>query len=69
MEKAGFTNIAATLGLRTLLNKGMLQTIEVFDGVGTEHTTYGVTDKGMSWLLTNRDMLTLKLDDDDDVPF
>jgi hypothetical protein len=69
MEKVGFTKLAATLGLMALLDKGMLETFETQEWNTDPFTAYRVTAKGMSWLFENRDKLTLKLDDDDDVPF
>jgi hypothetical protein len=68
MAKAGFTKLAATLGIRTLVDKEMLTASQHFDG----YLVYGMADRGMMWLLGNKDMLTLRLDDnddDDDVPF
>jgi hypothetical protein len=74
MEKAGFTKIATTLGVRALLNKGMLETFQDRDYDGSTFTAYRVTDKGMAWLFANQDKLTLKeqppsLRSDDDIPF
>lgn len=59
MGNAGFTKIAATLGLRALLDKDMLSQFEDRDYDGTPFTAYRVTDRGMSWLLTNQASLTL----------
>jgi hypothetical protein len=64
MEKAGFTKLATTLGLKALLNKGMLDTTQYQDIDGEPFTAYRVIDKGMSWLFANQDKLTLKRDDD-----
>ena len=60
MESTGFTNIAATLGIRALLNKGMLEPIVDEDYDGNSFTAYKVTDFGMTWLFSNKDTLTLK---------
>lgn len=62
MEKAGFTKIAATLGVRAFLDKGMLETIQDHDYNGDTFTAYCVTDKGMAWLFANQDKLTLTED-------
>jgi hypothetical protein len=64
LEKAGFTKLATTLGLKALLNKGMLDTTQYQDIDGEPFTAYRVIDKGMSWLFANQDKLTLKRDDD-----
>ena len=60
MENAGFTKLAATLGLKALLDKDMLSTFEDHDYDGSTFTAYRVTDKGMAWLFANQSMLTLK---------
>jgi hypothetical protein len=69
MAKAGFAKLAATLGIRALVDKEMLTSSQHYDG----YLVYGLADRGMMWLLGNKDMLTLRLDDDvdddDDVPF
>ena len=68
MERAGFSNLAGTLALKSLLDRGMLERLE--------ETEIKVTSKGMSWLLTNQERLTLQIAavepqglTDDDVPF
>jgi hypothetical protein len=48
MERAGFTKLAATLGLTALLDKGMLETFEVEERDSDPYTAYRVTAKGMS---------------------
>ena len=67
MERAGFSNLAGTLALKSLLDRGMLERFE---------NEIMVTSKGMSWLLTNKERLTLQIAavepqglTDDDVPF
>ncbi len=66
MEKAGFTKLAATLGLRSLRVKGMLETFEEQDNFSS-FTAYRVTDSGLEWLNANKDKFILRVDDD--VPF
>jgi len=65
MDKAGFTNLAATLGLKALLDKGMLELTRRADEGGEIYTIYRVTSEGMSWLFANKDKLTLQRDKDD----
>ena len=60
MENAGFTKIAAILGLKGLLVKDMLTSHVITDETGEPYAVYGVTDKGMSWLFANQATLTLK---------
>lgn len=81
MEKSGYTRIACTLGLASLVGKVMLSSERIDDHDG-EYTVYQVTEKGFSWLFHNQDKLVLHQEpprrrsnysgmgvDDDDVPF
>lgn len=72
MEKAGFTHIATTLGVRGLITKQMLESFEAED-YNDVYTAYRVTEAGMAWLYQNTDKLKLKADppkplSSDDVP-
>ncbi len=67
MEKAGFTKLAATLGLKALLDKEMLEAFQRQDYDGEVFTAYRVTETGMAWLFANQDKLTLR--QEDEVPF
>lgn len=74
METAGFTKIATTLGLKALLDTGMLEMFEDRDYNGETFTAYRVTDRGMGWLSENQERLTMKQEtrstsDEDDLPF
>ena len=76
MEKAGFTQIASTLGLKALLNKGLVDSVEEQHDYGENYTAYRVTDNGMNWLMQNREMLVLTrhtpppgIKPNDDIPF
>ena len=69
MERAGFSNLAGTLALKSLLDRGMLERGETF-------TAFKVTSEGLAWLLTNKGILTLQIGDegpqgltDEDIPF
>ncbi|MBU0717951.1 MAG: hypothetical protein KJ749_06860 [Planctomycetes bacterium] len=74
MEGAGFTKIATTLGLKALLDNGMLEYFEDDDDRGETFIAYSVTDRGMTWLLENQGKIALKQEPrvapiDDDIPF
>jgi nucleoside 2-deoxyribosyltransferase len=73
MERAGYTKIAITLSLTTLLRKRMLLSGRDTDQNGNDFTTYRVSDLGMDWLLSNQERLVLTrrrpADEDKDVPF
>ena len=74
MENAGFTKLATTLGLKSLLDKGMLINELDHDYHGDEYTVYKVTEKGMAWLFSNQAKLALRRQTpapprEDDLPF
>ncbi len=84
MEKAGYTMVAAQLGLIRLTRLGFIETFEDSDYNGNSFTAYRITDKGQDWLLENQDKLEFRISDeslrksetkfnrgvsDDDVPF
>lgn len=70
MEIAGFTKLAANLGIRALLDKQMLDSFEDRDREDGEYfTAYRLTAKGVSWLFENKSMLTLKVKPDEDITF
>lgn len=71
MAGAGFTKLAATLGLKSLLDKKLLTTVEVDDRNGT-YSAYKPTSDGLRWLFSNKDKLALRAEPpqgDDDIPF
>lgn len=73
MERAGYTKIAVTLSLTTLLRKRMLLSGKDSDQNGNEFKTYRVSDVGMDWLLANQERLALTrrrpTDENEDIPF
>jgi len=77
MTKAGYTKIAVTLALSSLLSKGMLEHEQVEDNFNNSYTAYSIAKKGMDWLLKNQDKLILKhkstknvpVSEEDDIPF
>ncbi len=74
MNKAGFTDIAVGIALKSLsLKKGMIESTIEEDGHGDQYTVYKPTSKGEQWIIGNQDKLKLTFDDRapeaDDVPF
>jgi nucleoside 2-deoxyribosyltransferase len=76
MEQAGFTRLAGSLALGSLVNKEMLERFEDHDYDGSPFTAFRVTAKGMAWLVANKEKLTLQFNEeepkgitDDDIPF
>lgn len=71
MEQAGFTPLARSLALGSLVNREMLERFEDYDYQGNPYTAFRVTSKGMAWLVANKEKLTLRkvTATDDDIPF
>jgi hypothetical protein len=71
MERAGFTRIAVTLGLMSLLAKGFVTLREAYDEQSDRSfSVYSLTEAGMQWLLNNQDKLKLTIPPkDSDIPF
>jgi hypothetical protein len=73
MNNSGFTDIAVSLALKSLLKKHMVTSSREFDVQAEEHFfTYAVTELGEKWLLQNMDKLNLRRDPNkkvDDIPF
>lgn len=61
MNKAGYTDIATSVGIRTLSKSGMIQTFRENDmNNGYEYVACKLTDKGENWVLTNQDQLEFR---------
>ena len=79
MEKAGFTNLAATIALHTLTKRGLVSSELCHDYQGDEYTGCSFTSAGWDWLLDNRELFELKVKPkpkrnqpdnfDDNIPF
>lgn len=75
MERAGFTPIATTVALASLLAKDLVTYAEEYDEQSErKYTLYQLTSEGLSWLIANQERLTLKIHPPDegrdtDVPF
>ena len=78
MEQAGFTQLAATLALRSLIDREMLERFEDQDYRNGPFTAFKITPEGMRWLIVNKENLNLYVSDespqrigitDDDIPF
>lgn len=70
MNKAGFTDIAISLALKSLIQKDMLLQNYEQDQRGYEYPVYYVTSNGEQWLFDNQDKLVLReKSTQDDIPF
>lgn len=59
MEKAGFTNIATSIALRTLIKRGLVSH-KAEESMYGDHQTYGLTNDGWEWMINNKKHFVLK---------
>lgn len=82
MNKSGYTDIATSVGIRTLEKSNLLKTYMQIDewNNGNEFIACKLTEAGENWILDNQDKLEFRLDpslipkeiyqdEDDDLPF
>ena len=77
VERAGFTSLGFGLGLRRLLKKGLIESIEEIDDQhGDSYPAARLTQVGWDWIEENERMFSLKTGTppedefvDDDIPF
>lgn len=77
MNKSGYTDIATSVGIRTLVKNGMIETFKNIDNYNNneEYIACRLTDIGENWVLSNQDQLQFRKaknnDKDiiDDLPF
>ena len=63
MNKAGYTNIATSVGMRTLTKYGMIETFKVDtfeNGESYQYIACRLTAEGEGWILTNQDQLEFR---------
>lgn len=62
MNKAGYTDIATSVGIRTLTKNGMIETFKEVDNWnnGQEYIACKLTEKGENWILSNQDQLQFR---------
>jgi hypothetical protein len=59
MERAGFTRLAATIAVRQLSDKGLIEQVTARDYEGDTYLALAVTTQGYNWLVDNRATLSL----------
>ena len=77
MNKAGYTDIATSIGIRKLVKIGMVETSKEVDNWnnGQQYIVCRLTEKGENWILSNQDQLQFRkptnnnADVDDGLPF
>ena len=72
MDKAGYTSVATSVGIRTLEQNEMITTSKEMD-YNDEFPACRLTDKGVNWVLQNQHLLKFRkevtADKDNDLPF
>lgn len=77
MNKSGYTDIATSIGIRTLVKNGMIETFKQSDDYSNnqEYFACRLTEKGESWILSNQELFqfrkakTEQPNSTDDLPF
>lgn len=76
MNKAGYTDIATSVVIRTLSKKGMIKTFLDSDYNNNPVAACKLTELGESWILSNQDQLVFRINKSnkqnniaDDLPF
>ncbi|MEP6896631.1 MAG: hypothetical protein ABI986_13580, partial [Chloroflexota bacterium] len=70
MEASGYTKVAATLALKSLLQKGFVSVGDYQDPEdGLPYSGYTFTDEGWKWVLENKNKFVLQQPKDEDPPF
>ncbi|QLQ28942.1 hypothetical protein H4W19_05830 [Pseudoxanthomonas mexicana] len=60
MERSGFTNLATTIALRSLVERGLVEEHTIRDEEGYSYPGFKFTGAGWSWVLENKDEFVLK---------
>lgn len=71
MDRSGFTKIATTLGIKSLVQKELVSYDQYSDMDGDRYTGYTLTEKGWTWVLENQDRFSLRCppEEPEDIPF
>lgn len=62
MNKSGYTDIATSVGMRSLTKNGMIETFRATDDYNNnqDYIACRLTDKGENWILSNQDQLQFR---------
>lgn len=77
MERSGFTNLATTIALKSLADRGFISQVSLESEDGYAYAGYSFTDNGWAWILANKNEFVLKKPQqrpplgfaDDEIPF
>jgi hypothetical protein len=62
MERFGFTKMATTIALKTLQDKGFVESTSYQDYEGDHITAYSLTHEGWDWIVDNKEQFVLRRD-------
>lgn len=60
MERFGFTRMAMTIALKTLQDKGFIESSSYHDSEGEYVTFYSLTHEGWDWIVDNKEQFVLR---------
>ena len=60
MERFGFTRMAMTIALKTLQDKGFIESTSYQDADGDYITAYSLTREGWDWIVDNKEQFVLR---------
>ena len=72
MERSGFTKIATTVVVKSLIQKELISYDRYNDYDGDSYVGYTLTEKGWAWVLNNQSRFMLKQptqQSDNEIPF
>jgi hypothetical protein len=77
MARSGFTNLATTISLKALADRGLITQVKLESEEGYSYAGYKFTSDGWNWILANKSKFVLKKPQktqrdpfrDDDIPF
>lgn len=72
MERSGFTKIATTVSVKSLIQKELITYSHYGDFDGSAYVGYSLTEKGWAWVLENQSRFMLKQPEkqpEDELPF
>lgn len=70
VEKAGFTKVAAIIGIKSLSKKELIDYNMISDDYNNgEYLAYNLTPKGWDWIMENQDNFIITEETEDRIPF
>lgn len=60
VERTGFTALGCNLGLKRLIKKEFVQSVDLYDEFGNDYSAMGLTQVAWDWIEANEDLFVLK---------